>query len=203
MRAARLREVEAGDDAELGGKRLEHHRHDVRQQDDRQQGVAERRSAGEVGRPIAGVHIADRDEIAGAGEGAELAPERCPAPVERRRCAYDFGQARRATGTAGPFSPCAIPRSSATWTVGRCSPVIHARAVGETFDRRTNAKTAERCRPAALASVGDWRLRRPPPRLRRSRCRRRRRAGRSRGPTRSRYNCRRRRPGSISCAACR
>ena len=61
-------------------------------------------------------------------------------------------------------------------------------------------KAAEHRCPAASSPPLESSVRRP---LRRRRCRFRPRAARSRGPTRSRYNCRRRRPGSVSCAACR
>jgi hypothetical protein len=72
--AAGLREVEAGSDAEANGRRLEQHRHEVGDEDDRQQRVAELRSAGERGRPVAWIHVADGDEIAGAEEGEHPAP---------------------------------------------------------------------------------------------------------------------------------
>ena len=55
---------------------LEQDRHQVRDQDDRQQRVAELRAAGQVGRPVAGVHVADRDQKARAGERQHLAPGR-------------------------------------------------------------------------------------------------------------------------------
>ena len=44
-------------------------------QDDAEQRVAEARAAGEVGRPVARVHVADGDQVARAGEGEQLAPE--------------------------------------------------------------------------------------------------------------------------------
>ena len=48
---------------------LQHDRHDVGEQRDEEQRVAELGAAGERGRPVAGVHVADGDEIAGAEEG--------------------------------------------------------------------------------------------------------------------------------------
>ena len=54
---------------------LEQDRHEIRNQDDGQQRVAKLRAAREIGRPVARVHVADRDEKAGAGEGEQLAPE--------------------------------------------------------------------------------------------------------------------------------
>ncbi len=72
--AAGLREVAVGDDAEPCRQRLQQDRHQIREQDDGEQRVAELRPAGEVGRPIAGVHVADGDEIARADEGEHPAP---------------------------------------------------------------------------------------------------------------------------------
>ena len=73
--AAGLREVAAGDDAELRAERLQQDRHQVREQDDAEQRVAELRAAGEVRGPVAGIHVADGHEVAGPGEGEHLAPE--------------------------------------------------------------------------------------------------------------------------------
>ncbi len=39
---------------------------------DEEQRVAERRAAREIGRPVAGIHIADRHHVAGPGKGEEL-----------------------------------------------------------------------------------------------------------------------------------
>ena len=90
--AAGLREVASGDDAELGREPLEQHGHEVRQQDDAEQRVAEARSAGEVGRPVAGVHVADGDEVSGPGEGEQLSEE---APAADGNGPIDVLQARR------------------------------------------------------------------------------------------------------------
>ena len=97
--AARLREIAAGDDAELRREALEEHRHDVREQHDAEQRVAEARSAGEIGGPVAGVHVADRDEIPGSGEGEEL-PEEAPARRSGRCGRPPAGSARRASGAS-------------------------------------------------------------------------------------------------------
>jgi hypothetical protein len=75
MVAARLREVAPCHDAELGAQRLQKDRHEVRHQDDGKQRVAKGRAAGEIGGPVAGVHVADGHEVARAGEGKQLAPE--------------------------------------------------------------------------------------------------------------------------------
>ena len=73
--AAGLREVAAAGDAEARGERLQQDRHQVGDHDDAEQRVAVARAAGEVGGPVAGVHVADGDQVAGAGEGEHLAPE--------------------------------------------------------------------------------------------------------------------------------
>ena len=92
--AAGLREVASAGDAEARGERLQQDRHQVRDHDDAEQRVAVARAAGEVGGPVAGVHVADGDEIAGAGEGEQLAPE--AGAVGNRDRAVDLGQAQRA-----------------------------------------------------------------------------------------------------------
>ena len=97
--AARLREIASGDDAELGREPLQQHRHEVREQHDAEQRVAEARAAGEVGRPVAGVHVADGDEIARAGEGEQLAKEAAGADGH---AAIDVLQARRDARMAPP-----------------------------------------------------------------------------------------------------
>ena len=73
--AAGLREVAAAGDAEPRRQRLQQDRHQVRDHDDAEQRVAEPGAAGEVGRPVARVHVADRDQVARAGEREQLAPE--------------------------------------------------------------------------------------------------------------------------------
>ncbi len=94
MVAAGLGQVASGDDAQLGRQRLQQDRHHIRQQDDRQQRVAEGRAAGQVGRPVAGVHVADGNEIAGADKGEQLAQ---PADADRYcDAAVHLGQARSA-----------------------------------------------------------------------------------------------------------
>ena len=92
--AAGLREVASAGDAEARGERLQQDRHQVRDHDDAEQRVAEARAAGEVGGPVARVHVADGDEVAGAGEREELAPE--AGAVRDGDGAVDFGQARGA-----------------------------------------------------------------------------------------------------------
>jgi hypothetical protein len=70
--AAGLGEIAPGADAEPRAQRLQHDRHHVGQQRDRQQRVAEFGAAGERGRPVAGIHIADRDEITGPRNASSL-----------------------------------------------------------------------------------------------------------------------------------
>ena len=72
--AAGLRQIAARGDGEPRAERLQHDRHDVGEQRDDQQRVAEFRPAGERGRPVAGVHVADGDEIARAEEGGKPPP---------------------------------------------------------------------------------------------------------------------------------
>jgi hypothetical protein len=75
MFAASLRQIEPADDAEPRRERLEQHRHQIRDQNDGKECVTERRTTGDVRRPVAGIHIADRDEVSGAGERRQFAPE--------------------------------------------------------------------------------------------------------------------------------
>jgi hypothetical protein len=92
--AAGLREIAAAGDAEPRGQRLQQDRHQVRQHDHAEERVAVARAAGEIGRPVARVHVADRDEIAGASEGEHLAPE--ADAVRDGDRSVNFGQAGRA-----------------------------------------------------------------------------------------------------------
>ncbi len=71
--AAGLREIAVGNDAKPGCECLQQDRHQVGDQNDRQQRVAKPRTTGEVGRPVARVHVADRDQIAGTGKGQQPA----------------------------------------------------------------------------------------------------------------------------------
>jgi hypothetical protein len=73
--ATGLREIASAGDAQPRRQRLQQDRHQVGQHDHAEQGVAVLGAAGEVGRPIAGVHIADRDQVPRSGERKQLAPE--------------------------------------------------------------------------------------------------------------------------------
>ena len=99
--AAGLREVASAGDAEAHGERLQQDRHQVRDQDDAEQRVAVARAAGEVGRPVARVHVADRHQIARAGKRKQLPPE--TGVLRDGDRAVDLPQARR-VGDAAPAS---------------------------------------------------------------------------------------------------
>ena len=73
--AAGLRQVAAAGDPEPRRQRLQQDRHQVRQQDDAEQRVAVLRAAGEVGRPVPRIHVADGHQVARAREREQLAPE--------------------------------------------------------------------------------------------------------------------------------
>jgi hypothetical protein len=71
---------------------LHEHRHQVRQQDDGERLVSVRGAGGEVGGPVAGVHVANGHQKAGAGEGRGLANDpgglghsQCPIHLRQRR----------------------------------------------------------------------------------------------------------------------
>ena len=89
--AAGLGEVAAGGDAEPGGERLQQDRHQVRQHDDEEQRVAELGAAGEVGRPVARIHVADRDHVARPHEGEQAAEP--DASLRHRDRGVDLAQA--------------------------------------------------------------------------------------------------------------
>ena len=76
MIAAGLGEIASGGDAELDAQMLEQDRHEIGDHDDGQQRVAKLRAAGQIGRPVARIHVADGDEKAGPGEGQQLSPKR-------------------------------------------------------------------------------------------------------------------------------
>ena len=72
--AAGLRQVAARRHAEPRAERLQNDRHDVGEERDEQQRIAELGTARERCRPVAGVHIADGHQIAGTKKGDELPP---------------------------------------------------------------------------------------------------------------------------------
>ncbi len=75
---AKLRQVALRGHAQLQGQALQQNRHQVREHDDEQQRVAETRPAGDVGGPVAGIHVAHRDQ-----KSRPQKPQQ-PPPVERR-----------------------------------------------------------------------------------------------------------------------
>ena len=62
--------------AELEGKRLEQNGHQVGEQNDTEQGVAESRTTGEIGGPVARVHVSHCHHVPRTGKGQRLMPER-------------------------------------------------------------------------------------------------------------------------------
>ena len=122
--AAGLRQIAAGADAEPRAQRLQQDRHQVGQQRDGQQRVAELRAAGERGRPVARVHVADRDQIAGAEE-------------RRRACAR--------TSRSAASRWCRTPPASDGRSRARRQPrALHGFGVGDalvtSIDRKTSAR---------------------------------------------------------------
>ena len=91
--AARLREIASAGDAEPDGERLQQDRHQVGDQDHAEQRVAVARAAGEVGRPVARVHVADGDQVARTRKRQQLPPETGIERDDDR--AVDLTQARR------------------------------------------------------------------------------------------------------------
>ncbi len=100
--AAGLGEVAAGTDGEPGAERLQDDCHDVGEERHEQQRIAELGAAGDRGRPIARVHIADGDKIAGADKGDGPPPQAAGRGNADRP--EDIGQ-RRLTGGPAP-TPC-------------------------------------------------------------------------------------------------
>jgi hypothetical protein len=76
MIAAGLGKITSGSDAELDAEMLQQDRHEIRNHDDHQQGVAESCAAREIRGPIAWIHVADRDKETGTGKCEQLSPKR-------------------------------------------------------------------------------------------------------------------------------
>ncbi len=87
--AAGLGQIAAGNDAQARAERLQQDGHGVGHDQHPQQAVAEARAAFQVGGPVAGVHIADADQIGRAGEGEHAPPERDLGGADAR---VDFGE---------------------------------------------------------------------------------------------------------------
>ena len=101
MIAAGLRQIASRGDAELDAQMLEQDRHEIGDHDDGQQRVAELRAARQIGRPVARIHVADRDEEARAGESQQLSPE--GSRPRNDDAAMDFRQ-RNVSGLSAPGS---------------------------------------------------------------------------------------------------
>ena len=84
-------------DAKARRQRLQQNRHQVRQHDHGEQRVAEPRAAGDVGGPVARVHVADGYQIARSGEGQHLSPE-ARRPVGIGMVPWTSGRLRREGG---------------------------------------------------------------------------------------------------------
>ena len=107
--AAGHREVLARREAQPGAEHLEELGNEARQQHHPEQGVAVPRAAAEVGSPVAGVHVADADEVSRSHEREEPpkpsralghgnAPERLG---ERTRGGGPIGRRRRGSSVEG------------------------------------------------------------------------------------------------------
>jgi hypothetical protein len=88
MPAAKLCQALVGDDAQLGGQRLEQHRHQVGEQHHPEQQVAELRAALDVGGKVPWVHVGDRGDHRRPGEGQEAA-QTAAAAVQRLAAGSD------------------------------------------------------------------------------------------------------------------
>ncbi len=87
--AAGLGEIAAGNDSEPGTEGLKEQGHDAREDQDPEKAVAEASASFEVGGPIAGVHVADTDQVGGTCKGEQAPPERV---VSGGDGPVDFGQ---------------------------------------------------------------------------------------------------------------
>ena len=93
--AAGLRQIASGDDSEPRRQRLQQDRHEVRQHQHPQQLVAELRAAAQIGGPVAGIHVADADQIGRSGEGEHAAEH---GGARGRDARVHLGQRGRADG---------------------------------------------------------------------------------------------------------
>ncbi len=116
MVAARLGEVAPGDDAQLAGEPLQQDRHQVGEQDDAEQGVAEARTARKRRGPVAGVHVTHRHQVPRPGKREQLAK---PAGSVHRDRSVDLGE-RRGDARAPPARSCGFAgrRFACGWPLG-------------------------------------------------------------------------------------
>ena len=141
--AAGLRQIAAAGDAEPRGQRLQQDRHQVRQHDHAEQRVAVPRAAGQVGRPVAGIHVADRDQVARAGKRQHLAPE--AAGQRDRHRPVDFRQADRRGRPGASRRPSAAP------------PALSPVALGHLRIRYTTRNPLLKQKAAECQHVGGFR----------------------------------------------
>ena len=57
---------------------LKEDRHEAGDDDDREKGVIELRASSQIGRPVAGIHVANRDQVPRAGKGKEFTKKSQP-----------------------------------------------------------------------------------------------------------------------------
>ena len=96
--AARLGEIAASGNSELEREMLQEDGHEIGHQNDAQERIPELRATGEIGRPVAGVHVADGDDEARAEKSAHFAPDRLARG--HGDAAVDLGQRGRVRGAA-------------------------------------------------------------------------------------------------------
>ena len=137
--AAGLGEVAAAGDAEARGERLQQDRHQVRDHDHAEQRVAEAGAAGEVGGPVAGVHVADGDQVA----RARRRPTSSSRSRRRAGSAIEPWTSGRLTSLAGSRHPPLVTG----WVAGLFSVAILLILTLQNILTR-----AERCRPTISGS---------------------------------------------------
>jgi hypothetical protein len=115
---AGLGEVEAGRDVQAHAQVLEQDRHQVRQQDDPEQCVAVLRTAGEVGSPVARIHVTDGDEETRTDETEETT-ERAQAGGVTVGMRFACSHQRRASSVGARCQPAARLMDSIATSVQR------------------------------------------------------------------------------------
>ena len=113
MIAAGLRQVAARGHAKFDAQMLKQNRHQIGDHDDRKKRVTELGATGQIGCPVARIHVADRDEKPRAGKCEQLPPKR--SGRRDHDTAVDFRQ-RDLTGSSPPghMRPCC------NWALGLC-----------------------------------------------------------------------------------
>src|SRR5919112_2510907 len=136
MIPAGLGQIPPGRNSKLQGERLEQDSHEVREQNDAQQRIAEACASREISRPVAGVHVSDRHHVAGTGERERLTPERNPPGY--RDCVVRLGKARKGSGVA-PGGEITHPASGNG---------AHASSTGVHWSTCPNSRPITCCAPA-------------------------------------------------------